>query len=83
MIFPSDIAHEAIELTMLAGSTKDGRDDSWLNKPKGYHRMKAIRHLINADMVERGLIASDGEPHDNNALTRIAMLISQEKADVK
>lgn len=68
-----------IAQVMAQGSRKDGRDDSWRTKPKGYHRAKAIRHLINADMIERGLIPDDGEPHDDNALTRVSFLKCQEE----
>jgi len=77
MKYPYAEAFKIIAEIMEKGSDKDGADESWRTKPQGYHRMKAIRHLINADMIERSLILDDGEPHDENALTRIAMELSK------
>jgi hypothetical protein len=77
MKHPAENGWQIIEDTIHKGSTKDGCDESWRSKPKGYHRMKAIRHLINAQMIEDGVILNDGEPHDENALTRIAMALAQ------
>lgn len=68
-------ALDVINKIVAKGSAKDGCDESWRDKSKKYHRMKAIRHLINAQMIEDGDIPDDGEPHDENGLTRSAMLL--------
>jgi hypothetical protein len=76
MTHPTDIAWDVIDRVMRAGSPKDGCDESWRKKPNGFHRMKAIRHLINAQMIEDGLAPQDNESHDENALTRVAMQLT-------
>lgn len=78
---PADVAFEIIEDVLFRGSAKDGANESWRDKGKAFHRAKAIRHLINAQMVESGIEECDGEPHDHNALTRIAMVVTCKGSD--
>ncbi len=79
MTKPSYLAQHTIETIMSFGSAKDGCDDSWKHKPDGYHRLKAIRHLITAEMIAQGHIPDDGDLHEENALTRTAMEIANRK----
>lgn len=55
---------------MGRGSDKDGANDTWLDKPTGYHGLKAIRHQTTA-MLE------DSAEHRENALVRLIMDICQ------
>ena len=74
-----DPAHNAmiiIQEAMLMGSSKDGCNESWRDKPKKFHREKAIRHLLTAQMIEDGVIEPDGENHDHLGLTRASLTVT-------
>jgi hypothetical protein len=75
---PKYAAFQAVAQVMALGSSKDGRDDSWRNKPRRYHLLKAIRHATTYLMIQEGVIEGDGEHHLKLAITRLAMGLAQE-----
>lgn len=74
MKHPADVSFNIIEDVLFRGSAKDGKNETWRDKPKRFHRQKAIRHLLQAQMIEDGIYPPDGENHDELGLTRAAML---------
>jgi hypothetical protein len=63
---------------MAVGSSKDGRNDTWRDKPRRYHLLKAIRHSTTYLMIVEGVIEGDGENHLKLAITRLSMALTQE-----
>lgn len=78
---PCAVALKAIEETMRMGSSKDGRDESWRQKPGFFHLLKASRHLTTHLMQTMGVTEGDGEHHLKLAITRLAMCLAQEAPD--
>lgn len=77
---PRYAAFQAIASVMAIGSVKDGRDESWRDKPQYFHLTKAIRHATTHLMQRMGVIEPDGENHLKLAITRLAMALTQEKS---
>jgi hypothetical protein len=75
---PRYAAYQAVAQVMSIGSARDGRDESWRNKPRRYHLLKAIRHATTYLMIQEGVTEGDGEHHLKLALTRLAMSLTQE-----
>jgi hypothetical protein len=78
MTDPRYAAFQAVAEIMAVGSQKDGRDDSWRDKPQFYHLTKAVRHATTHLMQKMGVTERDGENHLKLAITRLAMALSQE-----
>lgn len=73
---PAELSAHAVENTMWKGSAKDGKDDTWQDKPIPYHMTKGIRHATTALMIELGVIPPDSENHTELAITRLAFCLS-------
>ncbi len=80
MTDPRYCAFHAVASTMAQGSAKDGTNDTWREKPKEYHLLKAIRHATTGLMIERGICPPDDDNHLANALTRLAMALAQDES---
>ena len=74
---PSVEACKAVIFTMQRGSAKDGCDESWRQRPEMYHLAKAMNHLATHINQLQDPRKVDGENHLENAITRIAMALSQ------
>ena len=70
MIDPAELSKQIVQEVISKGSTKDGCDETWRDKPQNYHLHKAVRHIMSF------LLTGEIE-HLKNALTRIAMALSQ------
>jgi hypothetical protein len=75
---PSVEACKAIIQTMQIGSSKDGCNEDWRDRPRHYHITKAIRHATTALMVIMHVVRDDGENHLKLAITRLAMALAIE-----
>jgi hypothetical protein len=78
---PSDpryAAFQAIAEVMAIGSGKDGRNESWRQKPQFFHLTKAIRHATTHLMQKMGVAENDGEDHLKLAICRLSMALAQE-----
>ncbi len=78
MKHPADTAFNAVERTMDAGSKKDGRNEHWRHKDPMYHLSKAINHLATHIKQIHDHRTHDGENHLALALTRIAMVMTND-----
>ena len=78
MKHPSSEAARVIVQVMSRGSAKDGRDESWRDKPQDYHLDRALRHIISHKLIRDGNQPADGEKHLSLAITRLAMALTQE-----
>lgn len=56
---------------------------TWLEEPAEQHLLKSMRHINTAIQIRRGYQKDDGENHLDNAITRLAMAIAQEKVLAK
>lgn len=72
---PAELAARIIENVMLAGSAKEGCDDSWIERPNNHHLDRAIRHILTHKLIAEGNQEPDGERHLHLALTRLAMAL--------
>ena len=79
-ITPATLAGYAIIDVMSEGSAKDGRDDSWKDKPKDYHLDRALRHIVTYKLIRDGNQPPDGDHHLRLALTRLSMALYQDDA---
>jgi hypothetical protein len=77
---PRYASFQAIVQIMALASDKDGRDESWRQKPGFFHITKAIRHATTHLMKKMGVTEDDGEDHLKLAITRLAMALTQEKS---
>lgn len=75
MKHPAPEAANIILAVMQHGSSKDGCDETWRDKPEDYHLTKALRHIITYQMIRDGHQPPDGEDHRRNAITRMAMAL--------
>ncbi len=75
---PRYAAFAAIASVMAIGSGKDGRDDSWRQKPGFYHLTKGVRHAMTHLMQKMGVTEADGEDHLKLAICRLSMALAQE-----
>jgi hypothetical protein len=80
MTDPRYAAFQAVAEVMAIGSEKDGRDESWRDKPQFFHLTKGIRHATTHLMQKMGVVEPDGEDHLKLAITRLAMGLTQEKS---
>lgn len=60
------LAYRTVYEVMTEGSPKEGSNDTWLDKPKNFHRDKSIRHLISCDLDK-------DDDHSRNAVVRAVM----------
>lgn len=72
---PSVEACKVIIEVMSVGSTKDGCNDDWRDRPKHFHITKGIRHATTALMIILKVVRDDGENHLKLAITRLAMAL--------
>jgi hypothetical protein len=68
---PKYAAFQAVAEVMALGSSKDGKDDSWREKPINYHLDRGIRHAITYKLIAEGNQILDGEDHLKLAITRL------------
>ena len=75
---PGQAAADAVAQVMSVGSAKDGRNESWRQKPQYFHLTKGIRHATTHFMQKLGVVEADAENHLKLAITRFAMALAQE-----
>lgn len=76
---PRYLAFYAVAAVMAVGSSKDGKNESWRDKPASFHLTKALRHATTHLMQREGHAEPDGENHLMLALTRLAMALTIEE----
>lgn len=74
---PSVAAVQAIVEMMSLGAAKHA-SESWFTEPQDNHLDKAVRHIMTFKLIRDGNSPPDGEMHLKNAITRLAMALTQE-----
>jgi hypothetical protein len=74
---PRQVAAFAVD-EMIAEGLKKHADEAWRTQSASMHIDKAIRHVITHRLIKDGHQPPDGETHLMNAITRLAMALTQE-----
>jgi len=74
---PALLAHRTIAEVIQTGLQKH-KKEVWRTEPINNHLDKAARHILTYKLILEGNSPPDGENHLKNALTRLAMALTQE-----